>query len=284
MGQTCGTAESEDLIPFHDTGAEIRLVAFALDYDYSPAEQLTSTKDAQVMVGIAERAGVKDITVVTDKNKIGQPMFPTREEVLRHIKEVGKRCQPGDWLVFFWAGHGVNVADRDGDEADGFDEAFVTPTKEGKLSEKAVLLDDDVSKIIDISIPVETQILCICDCCHSGTILDIDSFSYRHNIYQISASQDDEEAEDTGSGGVLTKALKNTIASLTMRHGDGAYSVRTVAENCIKAAHAMTSFQEVSFQYSGTDPSNVAWPMAFKRREMFTKGLQANLKSYDSDV
>lgn len=47
---------------------------------------------------------------------IGDPSFPTRSFVLRHIRQVARTCEVGDWFIWFWAGHGVNVPDFNGDE------------------------------------------------------------------------------------------------------------------------------------------------------------------------
>merc|ERR1712127_995127 len=108
----------------------------------------------------------------------------------------------------------MGVPDVKGEEKYGMDQAFVTPDPKGKLTERAVLTDNDFAKALDTFIPPGVRILCVCDCCHSGTICDIDTFAYRHDIYQISASLDNQEAEDTGKGGVLTWALKRSLLKL----------------------------------------------------------------------
>lgn len=240
----------------------IRALVIGLDYTYSPGHELTCTKDAQVIVTMCERAGVQDISVVTDKH-LGKPGFPTRVHVLQHIREVAGRCRPGDWFFFFFAGHGVNVPDKSGDELDGVDEAFVTPDKEGGLTEKAVLVDDDFARALDHYVPEDVRILCVCDCCHSGTICDIDSYAYRHEIYQLSASKDDEEAVDTGKGGVLTASLRRTIRWLSVEHGEEEFSIQAVFDRCKKRAGKLSDLQELMLQFHGTHPRYVAWPLCF---------------------
>ena len=71
----------------------------------------------------------------------------------------------------------------------------------------------------DTFVPEGVRILCINDCCHSGTICDIDSFMYSHDIYSISAAKDDEEAEDVGEGGVLSCAMRRAVRTLSLEHG-----------------------------------------------------------------
>eukprot|EP00440_Ansanella_granifera_P002527 gb/GFBE01002747.1/.p1 GENE.gb/GFBE01002747.1/~~gb/GFBE01002747.1/.p1 ORF type:complete len:281 (+),score=59.72 gb/GFBE01002747.1/:1-843(+) len=277
LDSLCGVCFApEDLEPFE---GNCRVLVVALDYDYSPGSELTCTQDASFFVSMAQSAGVDDITVVTDKGKFGKPTFPIREEVLRNIREVGKRCEPGDFFIWFFAGHGVNVPDHDGDERDGFDEAFVTPTVEGKLAEKGVLVDDEFARALNTFIPMETKILCICDCCHSGTICDLDSFHWDQgrDIYQLSASQDNEEAEDTGEGGLLTGVLKKTIQKCTLKYGTKPYSLKTVAESCVKEVGRVTKEQEASFQHAGTDPAEVSWPLLLQRSDLL-RSMTADLE------
>jgi len=225
-------------------------------------EELTSHLDGQLMVRIAQHAECTDITTVTDAHLSG-PDFPVRQYVLDRIKEVGSRCQPGDWFVWFWAGHGVNVPDVDGEELDGLDEAFACPDAKGRLTARSVLVDDDFSKALDTYLPLGVRILCICDCCHSGTICDIDTYNYRHDIYQVSASLDDQEAEDTGKGGVLTWALKLSLIRLGFRYYTQEFSMMKVFKHCKKHVGLLTAEQDVSVQYHGTPPESVAWPLCF---------------------
>eukprot|EP00439_Symbiodinium_sp_Y106_P038845 s1587_g4.t1 len=209
----CGEGPLE---PWRDSGGCIRMLIIALDYDYAPSAELTCTKDARTMYRMAGRAGVDDITVITDKAGVGDPSFPTRSFVLRHMRQVAKRCEEGDWFVWFWAGHGVNVPDFNGDEKDGFDQAF----------------------------------LC-------------DSFMYKHDIYSISASQDNEEAEDMGEGGVLSTALRRAVRTLSVEYGNQEFSILDVFQRCKRFAARLTGEQNINLQYSGPKPSTVAWPLCF---------------------
>lgn len=258
----CEPKPDKDLVPFRGTGGEVRLLICALDYNYSPGHELTSSVDGSLMIKMAKHADCADITAVTD-GAIGNANFPVRRLVLERIKAVGSRCQPGDWFIWFWAGHGVNVPDSKGKEADGLSEAFVTPDAKGRLTESAVLLDEDFARALDAFIPLGVKILCVCDCCHSGTICDIDSYAYRHDIYQISASLDHQEAEDTGKGGVLTWALKRTLLKQAVRCGRQEFSMQRVFEGCKKRVKRITDEQEVSVQFSGMPPDRVAWPLCF---------------------
>eukprot|EP00438_Fugacium_kawagutii_P020141 Skav209763 [mRNA] locus=scaffold9:291932:292386:+ [translate_table: standard] len=44
------------------------MLIIALDYEYAPSSELTCTRDARTMYRMAGRAGVDDITIITDKD------------------------------------------------------------------------------------------------------------------------------------------------------------------------------------------------------------------------
>jgi hypothetical protein len=74
-------------------------------------------------------------------------------------------AQPGDVLVFQYAGHGTQVPDTDQDEEDGTDEALVPKDFE----DGAFLIDDDLRQVFD-KLAAGVSLTCFIDCCHSGTI------------------------------------------------------------------------------------------------------------------
>lgn len=284
MGALCGKSPMEKGVSFRDIeDGNVKVLIVALNYDYVPGAELTCHQDAHTMVRIADRANVYDITLNTDRRGIGGLNFPTRSVVLSHIALVGRRCKAGDWFVWFWAGHGVNVPDKKGDEATGFDQAFVTPDVRGKLTEKSVLVDDEFAHALETFVPEGVKILCICDCCHSGTICDIDSYRYTHEIYQISASQDNEEAEDIG-GGVLTKAMKKAVRKLSLQYPYRDFTIQDVFNLSKKYANRLTKEQELSFQWSGTDPDLVTWPLGCGWTEYAKDPLRQKVDIFDFEV
>ncbi|GKA58365.1 peptidase C14, caspase catalytic, partial [Tanacetum coccineum] len=94
---------------------------------------------------------------------------PTRRNILMAMKWLMKGCQSGDSLVFYYAGHGSHVADHDGDEKDGYDEAIcpVDYNTAGKI------LDDEVNPILVAPLPHGVVLHSIMDTCYSGTLLDL---------------------------------------------------------------------------------------------------------------
>jgi hypothetical protein len=110
------------------------------------------------------------------------------------------------YLFFDFSGHGTQVVDEDGDEEDGFDEALCPSD-----FEVAGSLTDDVLCGWLESLPAH-RLFAVCDCCHSGTCLDLGEF----DGFFASGCRDDEcaaDARDGGgkTGGALTMMLLNAL-------------------------------------------------------------------------
>jgi metacaspase-1 len=84
------------------------------------------------------------------------------EAALQKLVRSGRR---GDVLVVHFSGHGSNVPDNDGDEADNRDE-ILCPTD---LDWKNPMRDDWLRKTFD-GLAAGVNLTVITDCCHSGTI------------------------------------------------------------------------------------------------------------------
>jgi uncharacterized caspase-like protein len=99
----------------------------------------------------------KDIAVLTDFDA-------TTSEMQAGIKDLVSSGREGDVLLFHYSGHGSNVPDDNGDEADKRDE-ILCPTD---LDWKKPLRDDWLRKAFD-KLRAGVSLTVIMDCCHSGT-------------------------------------------------------------------------------------------------------------------
>ncbi len=98
-----------------------------------------------------------DISLLTDT-------AATTKAMRAGIAALVKGARRGDVLVLHYSGHGSNVPDNDGDEADHRDE-IVCPTD---LDWKDPMRDDWLRKTFD-KLPAGVNLTVIMDCCHSGT-------------------------------------------------------------------------------------------------------------------
>jgi hypothetical protein len=98
-----------------------------------------------------------DIETLTD-------LDATKKAMEAGIKRLVKGGRKGDVLLLHYSGHGSNVPDDDGDEADRRDE-ILCPTD---LDWKDPLRDDWLRKTFD-SLRSGVSLTVVMDCCHSGT-------------------------------------------------------------------------------------------------------------------
>jgi hypothetical protein len=89
----------------------------------------------------------------------------TKKAIEAAISGLVRRGRRGDVLLVHYSGHGSNVPDDDGDEAEGRDE-ILCPTN---LDWKDPLRDDWLRKTFD-GLRAGVSLTVIADCCHSGTI------------------------------------------------------------------------------------------------------------------
>jgi len=85
--------------------------------------------------------------------------------VLNHLHDLVDRAGFADRIVFQFSGHGTWVPDRDGDEADGRDEALVM----AGLSHADLITDDELQRVFT-ELKYGTGVLVLSDSCHSGTV------------------------------------------------------------------------------------------------------------------
>lgn len=144
----------------------------------------------------------------------------TAENVLSTLNDTIKVLKPGDFLVFYYSGHGGQVVDTNGDELDRKDETLVCYNRE--------LIDDELD-IIWQKVPSNVRIVMLSDSCHSGTNHKainrpatvnessvIKFFNKNNNnaindmhgmLIHIGACRDQQTSDGTITGGVFTIAF-----------------------------------------------------------------------------
>ena len=99
-----------------------------------------------------------DVTLLADKRA-------TTKAILDALGKLIASGSSGDTLVFHYSGHGSQVADPEGDEADGKDEIICPYDFDW---DKSYIKDDDFARIFkDLKKGVTLEV--ILDSCHSGT-------------------------------------------------------------------------------------------------------------------
>jgi hypothetical protein len=166
--------------------------------------------------------GFKTTTMLTDYTL----MKPTKYNVLLELAKMLHGAVSGDCLLFTFSGHGSQVFDITGDEADGKDEGLFT-------IDSALIVDDELSMIIKFYLKPGVTLFVLTDCCHSGTVTDLKynyidylenlkSVESRGNVIMISGCRDEQTSADAyingKSQGAMTWAfLANLQPNVTWR-------------------------------------------------------------------
>ena len=100
----------------------------------------------------------RDISTLTD-------LKATKRAIEAGIRKLVRQSKKGDVVLLHYSGHGSNVPDNDGDEADRRDE-ILCPTD---LDWKDPLRDDWLRATFN-KLKAGVRLTVIMDCCHSGTI------------------------------------------------------------------------------------------------------------------
>ena len=133
--------------------------------------ELSSSNDVKLIKDALVRQGFKeqDIAVVTEKQATFIGMSNAFDKYLT------QRAKPGDIAVFHYSGHGQQIEDDNGDEADGLDEALVPYDAPLKYRPgvnnhfRDDLLGQKLAQLRQKLGPTGNALVII-DACHSGTI------------------------------------------------------------------------------------------------------------------
>mmetsp|Transcript_41070 Transcript_41070/g.118087 ORF Transcript_41070/g.118087 Transcript_41070/m.118087 type:complete len:656 (+) Transcript_41070:89-2056(+) len=229
----------------------VHMVICALDYANTKCP-LTCTLDGENIAELASLCNAKINTLVNEDATVGK--------VSDLVHQVGSRCGAGDYFIFYYAGHGASLPDQDGDEEDGKDEAFCFVDCNGRTSPDCWLRDDDFAKLVTSSVHPETKIIILADCCHSGTVADLNKTVWSgYQVVSIAGCKDEQTSGDTGKGGIFTHSFLLAVDELC-RQKRTAYSLGELyRETCKIDDTVFRSVQDISIQAVPDD--SLPWPL-----------------------
>lgn len=117
----------------------------------------------------------EDVVILAGGPQDAPKQRPTAANIRHHLAALAERVGPGDRVVVMMAGHGTQVPDDSGDEADGKDEVFlpsdVTKWKPDENGIPGALGDDEIGRAIRRIRDAGATVWLVMDCCHSGTMV-----------------------------------------------------------------------------------------------------------------
>ena len=96
-----------------------------------------------------------------DKNRL-----PTKINIMNNLTQIIKSSSPSDEIWIHYSGHGTQLRDANGDEAEGLDEAIVPCD----FYTAGMISDDEIFNVIS---KATCRLLIFFDSCHSGTAVDL---------------------------------------------------------------------------------------------------------------
>ena len=137
----------------------------------APANDVRRMKAALIALGVR----ADDIATYADGVE-GSKADPTASVIAEVFDALPGRVSAGDNIVIYMSGHGTQIPDDNGDEDDGFDEAFLpvdaVPPLPGaaRFDMTNVIRDDRIGELIDALRAKGAHVWLVVDSCHSGTI------------------------------------------------------------------------------------------------------------------
>lgn len=130
--------------------------------------KINGDKDVPLVVSMLKANGFGDIATLTNKKA-------TKAGIINAFNSLINRSQKGDIIYIQFSGHGQMMTDMNGDEKDGFDEAWIPYDAYLKYCSKDKgekhLSDDEIAQYLTrlrSRIGREGVIAVVVDACHSG--------------------------------------------------------------------------------------------------------------------
>ncbi|XP_059446494.1 metacaspase-1-like [Corylus avellana] len=135
------------------------------------------------------------IRVLTEEEE--PAFYPTKMNIQEALKWLVEGSESGDYLVFYFSGHGLRQLEFDNDERDAYDKA-ICPVD---FFQEGLILDKDINFTIVRPLKKGVTLHAIFDACHSGTILDLE-YIYNPKTSKWDDNSAPSKAQISTSGGI----------------------------------------------------------------------------------
>lgn len=131
--------------------------------------KINGDKDVPLVQQMLQKVGYADIRTLVNKQA-------TKAGIVSAFKKLTAQCAAGDIVYIHFSGHGQQVTDVNGDEKDGWDEAWIPYDaylcyNEKKDKGEKHLIDDELYTLLTAirnKIGDSGKMLVVVDACHSG--------------------------------------------------------------------------------------------------------------------
>lgn len=206
-----------------------------INYYKNPENQLNGCiNDINEIKTLLLKFGFLNNNIVILTDNLTGLFEPTKANILTQINVLVKKVKSGDTVFVHYSGHGSQIYDLSGDERGN----QTTPRQDDCIcpcdfSKAGFIIDDILKENLVNKIPKGAKLRAFFDCCHSGSILDLEFIWKQNDVYlkdgapekqsddiiMISGCKDDQTSADAWNetkkeaGGALTMALVQALSN-----------------------------------------------------------------------
>lgn len=125
--------------------------------------------DISIVTEMLEVNGFEQVQILSNK-------AATKQGIMEALNGLAKRVTHGDVIYIHFSGHGQQITDLDGDEPDGYDEAWIPydacKDYSGKYKGQNHIVDDELYDFLNqlrAKVGDKGKIIVVSDACHSGS-------------------------------------------------------------------------------------------------------------------
>ena len=151
------------------SAGERRALVIGIGTYEDPAwDRINGDKDVALVVDVLRRNGYTSITTLVGTQA-------TKQAIVGRFERLAEDCEAGDTVYIHFSGHGQRMTDIDGDEEDGWDEAWIPYDACRRYCERdrgeRHLCDDEIGELLSHirkRIGKSGFLAVVVDACHSG--------------------------------------------------------------------------------------------------------------------
>ena len=188
-----------------------RAVLVGINYVGHPQGVLSGcANDVRMMRDYIKSTGYEEshMKILSDDTELSKTA-PTGAEIVKALAWLVKGAKKGDSLFFHYSGHGSQQKDDSSDEVDGMDEVLVPVD----YADNGCITDDTLFQLMVAPLPAGVSLVCVFDCCHSGTILDL-PFIFSASEESCTALKNGEDLEMALNPGFDLSVAKSLISGV----------------------------------------------------------------------
>jgi len=192
--------------------------------------------DSETIVGmLKDTFGFQD-SMITRLRDDRANMMPTKANIIQAFGWLTGGAAPGDELFLHYSGHGGQMEDKRGDEADGKDETLMPCD----FQQAGQITDDELYTTLVQNLPKGCKFWVVLDCCHSGSALDL-RFKVNLSTDGRTATLNKRPKRRAGSGMKVEASKAHVIMLSGCKDTQTSADIQAGSLGAAKAAGAMTT-------------------------------------------